>query len=236
VRNSLAMLKKELRSYFASTIAYVVIAIFLAVVGYFFSVFLFNTSEASLSFLFLNTANVLLLVAPLLTMRLLAEEQRMGTIELLLTAPVRDWEVVVGKWLAAFVVVIVMIALTLYSVIIIFTFGNPDPGPIITGYLAVLLLGAALLAIGMLATALSQNQLVAAVIAFGTSLLLWNINALAKYVGTPWKEIVNYIALSQHFLNFTQGVIQARDVLYYVSLVVAFLFVATRVVEKRRWE
>ncbi len=236
MRNSLAIFRKELRLYFASTIAYVVIAIFLAVAGYFFSVFLFNTNEASLNFLFLNTANVMLLVSPLLTMRLLAEEQRLGTLELLLTAPVRDWEVVIGKWLAAFIVVVVMIGLTAYAAVIVFAFGNPDPGPIFTGYLAVILLGAALLAIGLFASGLSQNQLVSAVVAFGLSLLLWNINAMAKYVGSPWREVMNYVALSQHFLDFTRGVIRAQDVLYYLSVCAVFLFFATRIVEKRRWE
>lgn len=236
MRNSFAMLKKELKSYFASPIAYVVIAMFLAVIGYFFSVYLFNSNEASLSFMFFSTTNVLLLVAPLITMRLLAEEQRLGTMELLLTAPMRDWEMVIGKWLAAFVVLIVMVALTAYSVVVIFVFGNPDPGPILTGYIGVILLGAALLSIGLFASALTQNQLVAAVVALGMSLLLWSINVLAKYLGAPWREIVNYIAFSQHFLAFTRGTLQARDILYYLSVTAVFLFFATRVVEKRRWE
>jgi len=236
MRNSLAMLKKELRSYFASPMAYIVLAIFLAVTGYFFSLFLFDTGEASLSYLFLNAANILLLVAPLLTMRLLAEEQRLGTLELLLTAPMRDWEIVVGKWLSALVILVVMLALTLYAVVIVFVFGNPDPGPIITGYLAVLLLGAALLSIGVFSSSLSQNQLVAAVVAFGLSLLLWNVNSLAKYVGPTWGEIVTQLALSQHFLDFTRGTLQARDILYYLSVVAVCLFLATRVVEKRRWD
>ena len=236
MRNSLAMFKKEIRSYFASTIAYVVLAVFLAVVGYFYSYFLFSTGQATLTFLFLNLSNVLLLVAPLLTMRLLAEEQRLGTMELLLTAPIRDWEIVLGKWLAAFVMVLAMLAMTAYTAVIVFAFGNPELGPIIAGYLAVLLLSAALLSIGLLASSLSQNQLVAAVVAFGCSLLLWNLNLLAKYLGPPWQEVVNYLALSQHFLPFTRGVIRTQDVLYYVSVVAVCLFFATRIVEKRRWQ
>lgn len=235
MRNSLAVFKKELRSYFASTIAYVVLAIFLAVTGYFFSLFLFNTGEATLNYLFLNAANVLLLVAPLLTMRLLAEEQRLGTMELLLTSPMRDWEMVVGKFLAAFALVLVMVALTIYTAAIVFAFGTPDPGPILTGYLAVVLLGAALLSIGLLASSLSQNQLVAAVVAFGLSLMLWNANSLATYAGSL-AGIMNGVALSQHFLDFTRGRIQAADVFYYISVVAVCLFFTTRIVEKRRWD
>src|SRR5918912_272449 len=165
---ALTIARRELGALFVSPIAYVVAAAFLALSGYLFSILLITSSQATMTSLFQNVSFILLFVAPLLTMRLLADEQKQGTLELLLTAPVRDWEVVLGKFLAALALFGTILLCTLYYPLLIWRFGgNPDPGPILTGYLGMLLLAGAMFAIGTLASSLTENQIVAAVLAFG---------------------------------------------------------------------
>ncbi|MBI2907915.1 MAG: ABC transporter permease subunit [Chloroflexi bacterium] len=235
MRNTTSIAVKELRSYFASPIAYVVTAVFLVITGYFFAFNIVNAQEATIRGFLFPGGFVMLLLAPILTMRLLAEEQKMGTLELLLTAPVRDAEVVLGKYVASILIYLAMIALTLYYPVLLFLFGDPDPGPIASGYLGLFLLGAAFIAVGILASSLSSNQIVAAVIGFGILILLWVINGAGGFLSGPPKAVVDYLALPAHFGDFAAGIIDTKNLIYYLSLTALFLFLAVRSLETRRW-
>lgn len=236
--NTLAIARRELVAYFASPVAYVVTAAYLVIMGYLFGYVLaapVQYSQADLSPVLGSVPVILLLVAPVLTMRLLAEEQRSGTIELLLTAPVRDWEVVVGKYLACFCLYLVMVGLTLYHPLLLKTFGNPDLGAIAAGYVGVVLLGGAFLGIGVLASSLSQNQVVAAMISFAIILALWLIGVLGNVFTGPPSEVINYISIVTHYADFSKGLVSTKDAIYYLSVIAGALFLATRFLETRRW-
>ena len=235
MRTTLTIARRELSAYFASPIAYLVAAAFLLISGYLFAIILLNSRQATLEGLFFNVNVILLFVAPLLTMRLLADEQHSGTIELLLTAPVRDWEVVLGKFLAALGLFVAMLLCTLYYPLLLWRLGgNLDMGPIVTGYLGLLLLAGAMFALGTLASALTENQIVAAVIGFGALLLLWLIGS-ASNVAPGAANVLNALSLSGHFDDFARGAINLEDVVYYLSLIAGGLFIATRVLETRRY-
>jgi len=236
MRNTFAIARRELETYFGSPIAYVVSAAMLAVFGYFFYLMLYYTRSASLRPLFGgNILIILIFVVPLLTMRLLAEEQRSGTMEILLTSPVQDWEVVVGKFLAGFSVYVLMLAPTIYYPIILEIYGSPDWGAIISLYLGLTLLGAALVSLGTFTSTLSSNQIVAAVVGVTIILVLWMIPAAGDLVGQPMSGILQYIGLSTHFSDFAKGVIDTKGLIYYLSVTAGGLFLATRTLETRRW-
>jgi ABC-2 type transport system permease protein len=238
MRNMIAILRKELRTYFVSPVAYVVIAAYLLMSGVFFAILVTaqaGAAEASLAIVFNNVAVILLLVAPALTMRLLAEEQKSGTIELLLTSPVRDWEVIVGKYLASLALLLIPVAITLVYALVLKRYGAPDLGPMIGGYVGLILFGAAFLAVGVLATSLTQNQVVAALIAVAILLGLWLINAFAGSATGRVSTVLNYLSIISHYNEFSQGVIDTRDVVYYLSVIAISLFLSVRVLETRRW-
>ncbi|MGB9592968.1 MAG: ABC transporter permease [Anaerolineae bacterium] len=235
MKNTLTIARREIQAYFVSPIAYVVAAAFLAIMGYFFAMILYYSREATMRYTLGNMTTVLLFVAPILTMRLLAEEQRMGTIELLLTAPVKDWEVVLGKFLGSLALYACMLGVSLYFPLVLTMVGNPDPGPIVSGYVGMLLLGGALLSLGVLTSSLTQNQIVSAVLGVVLIILLWLVSALGDVTGAPLSGVFRYLALSEHFYDFFKGVIDTRDVIYYLSVIAAALFLATRVLETRRW-
>ncbi|MBM3129163.1 MAG: ABC transporter permease [Chloroflexi bacterium] len=237
MKNIWAITQRELKAYFVSPIAYVVSALFLIAMGYLFALILINTREASLRNLFSNMIFVLLIVAPALTMRLLAEEQRMGTIELLLTAPVHDWQVVLGKFLGSFILFVVMLlAPTLYYVLILQVFGPPDYGPILTGYLGFVLIGAAYLAVGVFGSSVTQNQIIAFFVSLVILLLLWIADAAGGVFGPgAVSDALTYIALPRHFNDLFRGVVDTSDIVYAFSLVAIFLFLATQVLQTKRW-
>jgi ABC-2 type transport system permease protein len=168
-------------------------------------------------------------------MRLLAEEQRTGTVELLLTNPVQEWEIVAGKFLAAVLLLLVMLGLTLLYPLFLFVFGNPDRGPIVAGYVGVFLQAAAFLAVGLWASSMTQNQIVAAIVAFGILLLLWLSDNLGQFLGGTVGTIVSYTSVINHFQDFPQGVINSKDVLYYLTLVLAGLVLSTLSLQSRRF-
>ena len=237
MRNMYVIAKREVAAYFVSPIAYVITAVYLAVMGGLFGLILYYSREATLRHALLHGVSILfmVLVTQVLTMRLLADEQRLGTLELLLTAPVRDWEVVVGKYLASLAVLLVMILLTGYFPVVLLRIGNPDVGTMLAGYLGYILNGAALLSIGVFASSLTQNQVVAAVLGIGITLLLWISGALGEIVGDSLREVVAYLPIFDHYLDFVRGIIDTKDIVYFVSVIVVFLFLSTRVVESRRW-
>ncbi len=236
MRNAWTIMRRELMAYFVSPIAYVVTALFLALHGYMFSLILFFSQEATMRYLFGTMTTVLLFIAPVLAMRLLAEEYRSGTIELLLTAPLRDWELVLGKWLASVVLWAVMLLFTLVYPYFLYLYGPPDWGPVVSGYVGIFLFGAALLALGTLASALTENQIVAAILGTVFTVGLWVLRGAGDLLGGTLSRVVNYIALADHTMDFTRGVVDTRDLLYFMSVMVLALFLATRAVEVRRMQ
>jgi ABC-2 type transport system permease protein len=239
MKNTLIIAQREIESYFVSPIAYVVIAAFLVVMGLLFALVVGSQpgAEASLRFVFGNvfSAIILIILGPLLTMRLLAEEQRSGTIELILTAPVRDWEVVVGKYLAGCVVYLAMLVPTLVYPLLVMRFGNPDPALFFSTYLGLILIGMAILALGVLTSAVTQNQIVAAFLGLALILVLTFSEFLSTAAGEPFAGVLSYLGLFSHFFDFLRGIIDTRDVVYYLSVTVGALFLATQALATRRW-
>ena len=236
MNNAIAIAWKESKSYFSTPTAYIVGAMFLVLTGIFF---IFDISrpfaDASVRSFINWAAFFVVFLSPLLTMRLLAEEQKMGTLELLLTSPVRDWEVVAGKYIASFLILVATIALTVYYVLLLYFFGNPDSGPVLSSYLGLFLYGAAALSIGLLASSLSSNQIVAAVVGMAVLLTLSNVDRVASLVEGVTADVLNGVSMNAHFLDFTRGIIDTSHVIYYLSLTAVFLFLTVRSLETRRW-
>lgn len=249
-----AILRKELRLYFSSPIAYAVLTIFSLIAGwFFFNVFNFyalmsmqsamnpmmardlSVTEGVFRPLFSNISVIMLLMMPTLTMRLFAEEKKSGTIELLLTYPVRDGEVLLGKYLAALAVFATMLGLTLAYPLIVAWVTPFDWGPLATGYLGLLLQGAAFIAIGILISSLTENQIVAAVATFGTLLLFWVIAWASDSAGGTLGRILSHLSLTEHFDSFAKGVIDTKDLIYHLNLTILALFLTLRSLESKRW-
>lgn len=246
--------KKELRLYFTSPVAWVVLTIFALIAGYFFySIFAFftmasmqsamnpmmgrdlNVTDSVIRPLFSNISVILLLLMPLLTMRLFAEERRSGSIELLLTYPVRDGAVLAGKYLAALALYGIMLALTLVYPGLVVYFARVEWGPLLTGYLGLLLLGASFLAVGIFTSSLTENQIVAAVTTFGILLIFWVIGWTAEYAGGTWGKVLTDLSILDHFDSFAKGVLDTKDILYYLGFTSLALFFTLRSLESRRW-
>ena len=228
---------KEFRGYLNSPMAYIVICIFLIVTGIFFSSYLKQINYVDTTIKgFLQFANLLLLLfAAIITMRSLAEEKKMGTWELLLTSPVKDSEVVMGKFLGAMGIIVVMLVLTLYYPLLLRIFGHPDMGPIWTSYLGLLLLGSAAVAVGIFVSSLTSNQIISAVVSLGILFALWYLYSAASFFPKAIGQVMNYLSLQYHFLGFSDGIIDTRSVIYYLSITALFLFSATRSLENGRW-
>jgi len=236
MRTAQAVAWKEIQVYFSNPTAYIVGMMFLALSGFFFARDLNDPfPQASLVNFFDGATIILILIAPALTMRLMAEEQKLGTIELLLTSPVRDWEVIIGKYVASFVFLIATVALTLYYTILLYVFASPDPGPIYAGYLGLALYGGAALAIGLLCSTLASNQIVAAVVAMGILLVMFFADLAADNIGGTASTIISEISIRSHFEDFARGIIDTKHVVYYLSVIAFFLFMSVRALESRRW-
>ena len=236
MRNTVAIAWKEIKSYFSTPTAYVVGAMFLVLTGIFFVVDVTRPfAEASVRSFIDWASFFILFLAPILTMRLLAEEQKLGTLELLLTAPVRDWEVVAGKFTASFLILVATIAPTLYYVLLLYWFGDPDTGPLLSAYLGLFLHGAAALAVGLLASSLSANQIVAAAVGMAVLLTLSFIGRVADVLSGAGADVLNGLSMDAHFLDFTRGIIDTSNIVYYISLAAVFLFLTIRSLETRRW-
>jgi ABC-2 type transport system permease protein len=227
--------RRELGAFFVSPVAYIIGAAFLFITGLFFFFTVALSGVATLVQVFSVISIVLLFVAPILTMRLLAEEARTGTLELLLTSPVRDWEVIIGKFLAAFIFLLAMLIPTLYYLFLLTRYGNPDIPVTFSGYLGVLLLGAMLLSFGTLTSALSSNQIIAAILGVTLSLAFWLAGALGTAFQGRLGDLFEYLSLQNHFSDFMLGLITSTNVVYFLSVTATALFLATRVLEVRRW-
>ncbi|MCF6157046.1 MAG: hypothetical protein E3K32_00425 [wastewater metagenome] len=227
--------KREINSYFLSPIAYVVIAVFTVFSGYFFSVMLGITQESTLRYSLAYTQFILSILTPVITMRLLAEESKTGTVEPLMTAPVTDFEVVFGKFLSAWALYNIMIAPTIFYTIFLAWVGSPDYGAIIASYIGLVLMGGLFVSIGLLVSAITKNQIIAAVIGI-VALLILLVIGLASTGSEGWfYSTLRYIGTYEHWETFTKGIIDSRDIIYYVSFTALILFVVIRIVESRRW-
>ncbi|MBI3914967.1 MAG: ABC transporter permease subunit [Chloroflexi bacterium] len=237
MRNVWTIASRELRAFVVSPVPYVVSALFLIIMGYLFALILITSQEASMRPAFSNMMFVLLLLAPALTMRLLAEEHRMGTIELLLTSPVRDWQVVVGKFLGSLITfALLILGPTLYYPLLMKFLGNPDTMPIVTGYIGMLLFGSTFLAIGILTSSLTQNQVIAYFAGFVLLLLLFIAEPATSISGQgPLGTVLSYIGIQKHYDAFFSGVIDTIDVVYGLSVIAVSLILATLVMQARRW-
>jgi len=216
--------------------AYIVTGIFLALTGIFFgtssSTYLGTTISGIWSFW---GQLILMATAALLTMRLIAEERKIGTLELLLTAPVRDSEIIFGKFIGSLSILCVMLALTLYYPLLLILFGDPDIGPLVSAYLGIILLGSASLAIGLFASSVTSNQIVSVVIAGAILFALWFIGLAASYLPESMAEVINFFSLSYYFSDFISGIIDTRAIVYYLSIIALFIFLAIRSLENSRW-
>lgn len=249
-----AVYRKELHSLFASPIFHVVAVMFLLIAGYFFyGIVVFynlvsmqasqdpflakqlNLTEGVLRPFFLDIGIVLLLISPLLTMRSYAEERKAGTLELLFTYPISDGSTVLAKFTAAATALLVVLAGTLPGVFLLGSHASVAWSPVLCGYLGMLLLGGAFLSLGVFTSSLTQNQIVAAVLSFGLSLLLWVIGWIKNAFGPGGGEIVDYLSITSHFDTFAKGVLDSRDVLYYVMFIVFFLFLTLKQMGSYRW-
>lgn len=236
MRTIRAVAFKEIQIYFSSPVAYIVALIFMALSGFFFVRDLGNPfPEASLSNFFQGATFLLIPLAPALTMRLLAEEQKLGTIELLLTSPVRDWEVILGKYLASFVFLLFLLSLTSYYVILLLVFATPDPGPIYSGYIGLILYGMAALSVGILTSTLTSNQIIAAVVGTGLLVVLYATSFIGDVVTGVWATIFNQLGFTSHFNDFDRGIIDSTHIVYFVTVTALFLFLSIRALESRRW-
>lgn len=246
MRNIWIITKRELYHFFYSPIAYIVMFMFLIIAGYFFSGYLFRLAEystqsqtgiehSSLFRYFLHDmAIVLLFFLPALTMHLFAEEKKSGTLEILLTKPVQDWEVVVGKFLSAFLTFFIFLGITWIYVYILFMVGKPDVAPILSAYLGMLLVGACFISLGLLASSVTSNQIVAVILGFGLLLLFWLLDILAQYVG-PLGSVFSYLALLNHYEGFSKGLLVVKDLVFYLSFIFVNLFITIRIIESRTW-
>jgi len=233
VRGFKLLLFKEVKALFSSEIAYVLAAMFLVVMGYTFSVAFFLNRVASLVHLFFQMYVLFLLTVPIITMRLLAEERRLGTLELLLTSPVSEAQIVLAKYCAAMSLIVVMVILSTSYAIVLALFGQPDWGPIYSGYLGLFLLGSALSAIGLLTSSLTANQIVAALASLGIFLLLWAIDDFGLILPDPYDTLVTNLSLSTHFVPFATGSLYLSDAGYYVSLTLLGIFLSVRALGRR---
>jgi len=247
--NVLAIARKELSAYFASPIAYVVVGFFALMFGFFYySLLLYfdrqslqaagqavNVNEQFLRPVFLNATVIFLFVLPLVTMRTYSEEKRSGTIELLLTAPLTDVQIILGKFLGAMGLYSAMLAVTLVHVGVLFIFGNPEWRPVVTTYLGLLLMGGCFISVGLLISSLTKNQIVAGMITFGVFLMLWVINWIASFMGPTAQQVLNYLSITDHLDDFTKGILDTKHLVYYISFITVGLFLTARSVDTERW-
>jgi ABC-2 type transport system permease protein len=233
---ALVISRREIRTYFNSPVAYIVVTVFTVITGYLFFTQLFLEKQAELRQLFGFMPFLFMFMVPAVTMRLLADERASGTLELLSTMPVRDWEVVVGKFLAALALVCTAVGLTLVFAISVRLLGPLDRGPAIGGYVGLVLMGGAFVAIGVMCSAFTRNSIVAFISAFGISFALYLFGKLTQFMPEALQPIVSFLSIDGHFDNISRGVIDTRDVVYYLSIIGACLLVATTSLDSRRWK
>jgi ABC-2 type transport system permease protein len=255
MRNVWIMCRKELRSYFTSPIAYLLLTMFAFIFGWFFwnvlgyfvsmgmaamqrgQMFPMNVNEEVIRPLLSNVGVIGLFFIPLITMRLFAEEKRTGTIELLATSPIRDLEVILGKWLAAMVLYGCMLLVTALNFAFIFRYGHPDWKPLVIGYLGLYLQAGALLAVGTFISTLTRNQIIAGAATFAVCLMLWILEWVSGggFENATWAQVLAYLSVITHYESFSKGMLSSKDAIFYVSLIFLGLFLTARSMESLRW-
>lgn len=242
-----------MRSYFVSPVAYLLLVMFAVIFGFFFwnilnyfvftgmesqmrgEMFPMNLNEQVIRPLLSNVGVIGLFFIPMITMRLFAEEKRSGTIELLATSPVRDGEIIMGKWLAALTLYACLLLLSALNFVFLFKYGNPDWKPLAIGYLGLLLQAGALLAVGMFISTLTKNQIIAGAATFGVCLLLWVLEWVGGYETATWATVLSYMSVVKHIGSFSKGLLDSQDAVYYVSLTFLGIFFTARSLESLRW-
>lgn len=235
IGNALTIARREFAAYFNSPIAYIFIVVFLQVSGYMFFTQLFLSGEADMRAFFGLAPLIFCFFAPLVTMRLFSEEKQQGTLEMLMSFPLTDWEVVVGKFLAAIGLVAVALAFTFPFAVFVKAYGPLDWGPAIGGYLGLLLMAAAYCGIGVMTSVWSKNQIISAIISFVICFALYLSGKLLQVVPQGFAPILQAISLDFHFQSIARGVIDTRDVLYYLTLMGISLVIAETSLASRRW-
>jgi len=253
MRNAWIICRKELGSYFVSPVAYFLLTMFAVVFGFFFwaslgyfvvaslemqmqgRMFPLNLNEQVIRPLLQNASVIGLFLIPMITMRLFAEEKRTGTIELLATSPVRDLEIIVGKWLAAMMLYACLLIFTALNFAFLFKYGNPDWKPMLIAYLGLLLQAGALLAIGTFISTLTKNQIIAGAATFGIALLMFVLGWVGEYESATWARVLSYLSVNTHLESFNRGVLNSKDAIFYLSMIFVGLFLTARSLESLRW-
>jgi ABC-2 type transport system permease protein len=254
MRNTLAIAHKELRSYFASPIGYIVLGFFALLYGFFYVTMLsffvrqsmqvgqfgagpeaMNINQVMLRPLLQNVTILLLFLMPMVTMRSYAEEKRSGTIELLLTSPLTDVEIILGKFLGALALWALALAVTIIHIGILYVYGRPEWKPIVTAYLGLLLMGGCFISVGLLISSLTNNQIIAGMATFGVFLLLWVINWIGSFSGPTVDKITQYLSIIDHFDDFAKGIVDTSHLIYYISFISFGLFLTAKSVDSERW-
>jgi ABC-2 type transport system permease protein len=228
VRQFLALLAKEEKALFTSPIAYVLIAVFLLIMGYSFTLALFISHTMTLVHMFFQIFTLFLLTVPIITMRLIAEERKLRTMEVLLTSPITETQIVLAKFAASMSLILLMLIFSAAYPIVLAVYGDPDWGPIFSGYLGLVLLAGALVGVGLLMSALTNNQIVAALLSLSIFLLLWIIDEYGHLLPDPFDSLVTNMSLSVHFKPFATGSLYLTDVAFYLSATMLSLFLSVR--------
>jgi ABC-2 type transport system permease protein len=253
--NILAIAHKELKSYFASPIAYVVIGFWALLFGYFFVALLnyfvrqsmqmgqfgmqgpqaMNLNQQLIRPLLQNVLILILFLMPMVTMRSYSEEKRSGTIELLLTSPLTDFQIIMGKFLGAMALYGAMLAVTLIHVGLLFIYGRPEWKPLVTAYVGLLLMGGCFISVGLFISSLTKNQIVAGMVTFAVFLMLWIITWIGSFSGPTVDKLTQYLSIIDHFDDFGKGVLDTTHLVYYVSFITFGLFLTAKSVDSERW-
>lgn len=235
MKKALPIFRRELSAYFNSPMAYIVISVFLLMTGWFFTSRLFLSGDSSLRNVFGIIPFIFIFFIPAITMRLLSEERKSGTIELLVTMPISDLEIVLGKYFAGLGLLIAALFFTFPYALTIMILGKPDIGMLISGYLGLILMGASYVSIGVFASTISKNQVVSFILAFLIIFTLWLIDKFLVIMPTNLVPLLQFLSIDYHYENLSRGVIDSRDLLYYLSLVVFMLSLSKLSLESRKW-
>ena len=232
--NILCIFRREFRSYFDSPVAYIVLMFFLLISGYFFTSNLFLINQANLRTIFGIIPLLFVFFVPAVSMRLLAEEKKSGTIELLFTYPIRDAEIVVGKYLAALGLIAVLLIFTFLYPLTVSVLGNLDAGQVISGYIGLFFMGAAYLAVGIFASSITENQIVAFIVALAISFFFFILDKVLMYIPEGFASTLEFLSMDYHFSNIARGVIDSRNLIYFFSMIFVGLLLASHALSRRK--
>jgi ABC-2 type transport system permease protein len=233
MNNMSIIAKKEMKSYFASPAAYIIIILFLSLTGWFFTNTLFiDGGQAELRSNFGIIPFLLLFFVPALTMKMVAEEKKSGTIELLTTLPLKDSDIILGKFLGSLLILLLAVSLTFPNILTVGILGKPDWGVLFCGYSGLFLMGATFTSIGIYTSSITDNQIVAFIISFFVLFILVILNSLLVFL--PFPAVFEFLASTTHYENMLKGVIDSKDLIYFLSIIIVFLTAASKTLESRK--